>query len=151
MTLRFRNVDVDPSEPVEAWPLEAVLAAIERGGLSHWRRLFRAVEAEPWGAVARNVEAALDLHEPYGTGTLLRRALEAVRDRARASEREEVKRRVEEAWRSSGLTQSEFAEAIGTSASRFSTYLHGSVVPSAALLVRMERLALRHAQSEPRG
>lgn len=146
MTLRFRNVNVDVSDPVESWPLEAVATAIERGGLSHWRRLLRAVQAEPWGAVARNIEAALDLNEPYGTGPLLRLAVEAVRERAKASEREEVKGRVERALQSSGLTQSQFAEAIGTSASRFSTYLRGSVVPSAALLVRMERLAQRRAR-----
>lgn len=42
---------------------------------------------------------------------------------------------------SSGLTQAGFARAIGTSGSRFSTYLTGTVRPSAQLLLRAQRLA----------
>jgi len=39
--LRFRNLDVSPEEPVEDWPFEGVVTAIERGALpigSDWRR-----------------------------------------------------------------------------------------------------------------
>ncbi len=39
----------------------------------------------------------------------------------------------------SGLTNAQFAELIGTSASRLSTYLSGQVTPSAAMLVRIEQ------------
>ena len=38
----------------------------------------------------------------------------------------------------SGLTKSEFAALVGTSASRLSTYLGGKVTPSAALLIRID-------------
>jgi len=41
----------------------------------------------------------------------------------------------------SGLTQSEFAAALGTSASRFSAYLAGKTTPSAAFYLRGLRLA----------
>lgn len=41
----------------------------------------------------------------------------------------------------SGLAQAGFARAVGTSASRFSTYLSGTTTPSAVLFVRAERLA----------
>ena len=41
----------------------------------------------------------------------------------------------------SGLSQAGFARAIGTSGSRFSTYLAGTVRPSAQLFVRAQRLA----------
>lgn len=41
----------------------------------------------------------------------------------------------------SGLTQAEFATALGTSASRFSTYLAGKTIPSAAFYLRALRLA----------
>ena len=41
----------------------------------------------------------------------------------------------------SGLTAAQFAEVAGTSASRLSTYATGRVTPSAAMLVRIERLA----------
>ena len=38
------------------------------------------------------------------------------------------------------MSKSTFARRIGTSGSRLSTYLNGSVVPSAALMVRMRRV-----------
>lgn len=47
-----------------------------------------------------------------------------------------------EALRHSGLSQASFARALGTSASRFSTYLSGSTSPSAALFFRARRLGL---------
>lgn len=43
----------------------------------------------------------------------------------------------------SGLSKSEFASRIGTSASRLSTYLSGSVTPSASLLLRMQTVSQR--------
>jgi transcriptional regulator with XRE-family HTH domain len=41
----------------------------------------------------------------------------------------------------SGMSQASFARALGTSSSRFSTYLAGTTRPSAHLLVRAQRLA----------
>ena len=146
MTLRFRHLDVDPSEPVSTWPMEAVVSAVERGSLRDWRRLVQALRADPWGPLARRLEEALSLVQPYGTAVLLRRALERARADAEAAERNEVARRVRAAWRASGMTQAAFAEAIGTSASRLSTYLHGRVAPSSPLMVRMERVAGSGAQ-----
>ncbi|MFT4165005.1 MAG: helix-turn-helix transcriptional regulator [Microlunatus sp.] len=48
----------------------------------------------------------------------------------------------------SGLTQAAFARALGTSRSRFSTYLAGRTVPSASLYLKALRLgaALREAR-----
>lgn len=34
MALSFRNVDADPSDPVESWPYEGLVTAVERGGLA---------------------------------------------------------------------------------------------------------------------
>ncbi len=141
MSLRFRNLDVSPDAPVSAWPTEGVIAAIERGHLGDWRRLSAAVRADPWGPVARRLEDALAVCQPYGTAVLLRRALGRARAAAEAHERAEVARRVRELLDASGLSRTDFAEAIGTSASRLSTYLNGRVAPSSTLLVRMERVA----------
>ncbi len=41
----------------------------------------------------------------------------------------------------SGLSQAAFAAALGTSASRFSTYRRGTTVPSAAFFLRAKRIA----------
>lgn len=139
--LRFRNVDASPEDPVVSWPFEGVLAALERGTLPDWRRLVSAIDADPWGTVAREVEDAVRLDLPYGVGELFTAAIGDARSRASASERREVADDVRRLLDRSGLSRAEFAERIGTSASRLSTYLTGKVVPSAALLVRMRRVA----------
>lgn len=150
MNLRFRNLDVTPDAPVETWPTEGVLAAVERGSLRDWRRLMAAIHADPWGPVARRLEEALAVSQPYGTAVLLQRGLMRARAEAEAAERTEIARRVRTLVTTSGLTQAAFAETIGTSASRLSTYLSGKVAPASPLLVRMERVARDHGR-QPEG
>lgn len=139
MSLTFRNVDVDPEDGVGQWPTEAVLTALERGGLSHWRRLADAIRLDPWGPVARRVEAALAATRPYGSAELMEAVISRARAAAENRERATVAAEVERLVATSGLSRAEFARAIGTSASRLSTYVSGRVTPSAALLVRMRR------------
>ena len=141
--LAFRNVDVSPEDPVETWPVEAIQTAIERGSIGDWRKLVAAVNREPWGPVARAIEHVLGYSRPYGTAQLFERALTRERATARAAEAHEVARRLTRAFERSGLTRSEFASRLGTSASRLSTYLSGKVTPAATLLVRAEAVADR--------
>jgi DNA-binding transcriptional regulator YiaG len=141
MSLVFRNIDIDPDDPVETWPTEAVLTALERGGLSHWRRLARAVHADPWGPVARRVEEALSVTRPYGAAELMEDAIATARSRTENQERAAVAAEITGLVQASGMTRADFARSIGTSASRLSTYVGGSVTPSAAMLVRMRRVA----------
>ncbi|MGH3692574.1 MAG: helix-turn-helix domain-containing protein [Pseudonocardiaceae bacterium] len=143
MSLVFRNVEVSPEDPVEVWPTEAVLTALERGGLGHWRRLAAAIEQDPWGPVARSVEEALEVSRPYGVGVVMVEVLAAARKRAERAERAAVAAEITRLQAASGMARAEFAAAIGTSTSRLSTYLSGKVTPSAALLVRMRRVATR--------
>lgn len=145
MTVNLRNVDVDPASPVSSWPFEAVLVALERGGLTEWRRLAAEVRDDPWGPVSRKIEQALQVAEPYGVSPLMREIISEARDSAARSERGEVAEQVTWAIQRSGLSRAAFASAIGTSPSRLSTYESGRVVPSAALLVRMNRVADRAA------
>jgi DNA-binding transcriptional regulator YiaG len=140
--LKFRNVSASPDDPVETWPFEGILAAIERGTLPDWRRLARAIAADPWGPVARQVLEALQLAHPYGTAELLESVVANVREHAAESERAIVASEVRELVGRSGLSRQEFAERIGTSRPRLSTYMSGKVVPSAALMVRMRRVAI---------
>jgi len=143
MTVKFRNLEVSPDQPVCEWPGEAVLAAIERGSLSDWRRVVREMRREPWGGTARRVEQALQVSQAYGIAPALERALGRARGSARDSERQRVAANVRRLVADSGLSQAEFAQRIGTSASRLSTYMQGRVVPSAALLIRMQDLVAR--------
>ncbi len=51
--LAFRNVDVQPENPVETWPQEAIATALARGGLSDWCRIVAAVTSGGAGAGRR--------------------------------------------------------------------------------------------------
>ncbi len=86
---------------------------------------------------------ALDLAEDCGVAQTLRRAVDQARAYVEQSARDEVRRRLAALVEGSGLTAAEFALHLGTSSSRLSTYLSGKVVPSAALMVRAERVAMR--------
>jgi DNA-binding transcriptional regulator YiaG len=142
--LKFRNITVSPQDPVETWPFEGVLTAVERGTLPDWRRLARAIQADPWGPVAQQVLEAIHLAQPYGTTELLEGVVDRARKLAADAERAAVAAEVRRLIGECGLSQQDFAERIGTSRSRLSTYMSGKVVPSAALMVRMRRVA-RHA------
>lgn len=142
--LAFRNVDASPDDPVSEWPLEAIQTALERGGLSHWRRLAAAVRAQPWGPVARQIEEVLAYSRPYGVAKLMERVISDARQEVAAAERAAVASEVAELVADSGLSRAEFATRIGTSTSRLSTYITGKVTPSAALILRMRRLSADH-------
>lgn len=139
--LSFRNVDASPDDPVSEWPHEAIQTALERGGLSHWRRLAEAIRAEPWGPVARRVEEVLGYSRPYGVAEAMERVIGQAREEAERSEREAVAAEIGTLVRESNLSRAEFASRIGTSTSRLSTYVTGKVTPSAALMMRMRRTA----------
>lgn len=141
--LAFRNVSASPDDPVGQWPQEAIQTALERGGLSDWRRLATAIRDDPWGPVARRVEEALTYSRPYGVARLMERVVASARDAAKESERQAVANEVQWLIEASGLTRAEFASQIGTSTSRLSTYATGKVTPSAGLLLRMRRVASR--------
>ncbi|MDE0196497.1 MAG: helix-turn-helix transcriptional regulator, partial [bacterium] len=86
----------------------------------------------------------LAYRDPDGASTLFALAIEHARKQAERADRAHVAARIQDAAERAGTTKAEFAAAIGTSASRLSTYLNGTVTPSAALLVRIERTADSH-------
>ena len=89
---------------------------------------------------------ARQLSRPYGTAELLEGVVGRARKLAADSEREDVAAEVRELVGRSRLSTQDFAERMGTSRSRLSTYMSGKVVPSAALMVRMRRVALQAAE-----
>ncbi len=140
-SLPFRNVDVSPEAPVVDWPQEAIQTSLERGSLTHWRRLGEAIQDDPWGPVARRIEEVLSYSRPYGVARAFERLIAGARAKAEAADRAAVVEEITRLVRESGLSGAEFASLVGTSASRLSTYVNGRVVPSAAMLVRMRRAA----------
>lgn len=143
MALAFRNLAVTPEAPVAQWPTEAVQTALERGDLAHWRRIVAEIRADPWGRTARQVEEVLRHSRPYGVADAMELVLSRARQQAEADERAAVAAEIRGAVERSGLSRAEFASRIGTSASRLSTYASGAVTPSAALMVRIRRVAAR--------
>jgi hypothetical protein len=141
MTLAFRNVDADPADPVDGWPYEALVASLERGTVHDWARVTREIRRSPWGEVARSVEDYLTYAEASGLTALLARAVTSARAESEAADRAAVASRVRELIATSGLNAGQFALRAGTSPSRLSTYATGRVVPSAALMLRLERVA----------
>ena len=141
MAVIFRNVDASPDDDVTTWPYEAVVTTLERGLVSDWQPILAEVRRNPWGSVARRVEGFLSYEPLPGVAPLFLRSIETARENAERRDRDEVSRRIRMAVSSSGMAAGLFAELIGTSASRLSTYVSGKVTPSAAMLVRIERVA----------
>ena len=141
MALAFRNIDLDPSAPVEAWGFEGLLAAIDRGEAGDWGRIADAVRRDPWGPVGRLLEDdVFEAAEDSGVVGALRGMIALQRARTEQQERDEVRGELEGLVRSSGLSQGAFAQRLGTSRTRLNTYLSGKVVPSATVLVRARRV-----------
>lgn len=130
--LKFRNLDVTPDDPVELWGVEGILTAIERGGLVDIRRVARAARRDPFGEVAADLEQAVEL-----TDSPIAARLKILLAEWRGGERALVARRIRDAIAISGLSLRAFAEQLGTSASRLSSYANGKVQPSAALYLRI--------------
>jgi DNA-binding transcriptional regulator YiaG len=87
--------------------------------------------------VAQALAEALKITESAGIAGAMRYVLQD----ARLTDSERVARRICDCVRGSGLTQAEFAARLGTSQSRLSTYVSGSVTPSAILLDRIEAVS----------
>ncbi len=136
--LRFRNVDAQVSDDVGTWPYEALATTLDRGLVSDWQPLFTELRRDPWGPIARRIERLLHERDDDPVTMLFRLALDRARSDTEAHERHVVSGRIRHAVTRSGLTQAEFAERVGTSASRLSTYLSATVTPSATMLVRIE-------------
>lgn len=147
----FRNVEGNPSDPVHTWPYEGMVSVIERGNILDWGPLIEFVRKDPWGRVARNLEIYLGYSDLADVSAFFRLVLDDARERVETSERKEVQEIVGSSWRRSGLSRKDFAKAIGTSPSRLSTYMSGSVIPSAAMVVRMQRVADHYQARASRG
>ena len=150
MTIAFRNVEGSTDEPVESWPYEGLVAVLERGGVSAWRPILAEIRRRPWGPVARKVEHYLGYCDEQALVNLFSLAVARSREGQEARERDAVAERIRASVARSGLTAREFAPLVGTSASRLSTYMTGRTMPSAGMLLRIEKQASNASLSDPR-
>lgn len=146
--LRFRNIDVDPDAPVEDWGFEGLLSAVDRGGFRDWQKVVAAFRRDPWGPVARVLEREVfEVAESSGVVGAMRTALGIARAEMQATEQQAVAAGLEELFQCSGMTRAQFADRLGTSQSRLSTYLSGKVTPSASLMVRARSIVAKSRSS----
>ena len=124
--LRFRNVDADPTAPPGTWPFEAKVIAVERGTLSDYARIVEASLADP--ATRTAFLQACEILGDRDGAAVVRLALEG---QSRQDQQLLAAIEMQLAVERAGLTVREAAERIGTSASRLSTYLSGTVTPGA--------------------
>lgn len=144
----FRNIRAKPADPVTEWGFEGLITAIERGGMALWDRIAAELRQQPYGSVARLLEEeVIDAIAQEGERELFRGILRRARLRAEVDARAEVANRLRSLVARSGLSQRDFSAQLGTSSSRFSTYLNAKVTPGADLLVRAERVAALFARS----
>jgi predicted XRE-type DNA-binding protein len=98
-----------------------------------------AIAAEPWAGPGSAWIALLDpSRDAFALACLSAHVDRAQRDAA-AQERGAVAKHIRRTIAEAGVSQREFAQLIGTSQSRLSTYVSGTVVPSAAMLVRISQ------------
>ncbi|WP_166982978.1 helix-turn-helix domain-containing protein [Paramicrobacterium fandaimingii] len=138
MPLSFRNIDATPDDPVEKWGFEGMLAAIDRGYARDWRKLVDAVVANP--QLTDEFHEAREAAESHATVALL----DAMLVEARRTASERALDRLRDAYYGTRMTQVELASVIGTSRTRFNSYLTGKVTPSMDVLVAVEEIALRY-------
>ena len=122
---------------------EDLLEAFGSGDVPLWRRLVAAALAEPWAGRADQHLALLDQQQRPREFASVRALAEMARRIAEEDERRAVADHIRTTIAGTGLTQREFATLVGTSPSRLSTYVTGRVIPSAAMLLRINRMAKR--------
>ena len=110
--MRFRHLDYAPEAPATELGPAAIDDLLERGDLTAWAGLARAVAANPSGPTAETVLRLCDAHPMYGTSALWRAWI--ARRRGAASTRGES---LAEARARARLTQTEMARRLGISQS----------------------------------
>jgi DNA-binding transcriptional regulator YiaG len=123
---------------------DQLMDLVHHGNARRWRAALLPLIESPWGPygehiVALTKEAQLDV-----ITEILQECRKVYRHRQEQRERDAIAREIRRLVAISGLTQRQFAAQIGTSPSRLSTYVNGRVIPSAAMLLRIRRVA--HAQ-----
>lgn len=134
--------DLDPRDAV-AVPEhpDDLLLAVDKLGVPEWRRLLANIAVNPWGPEATRLHElalAADLPAP---AQAIEWCAKVYRRRFEEAERLEVAKEIRRLVAISGCSQRQFAQYIGTSPSRLSTYVNGLVTPSAAMMLRISRAA----------
>ena len=131
---------VDPDEFLPVVRTAGELRGLVDGGtVLEWRHHLAMIAASPWSPYAQHLVDLAEVIERPLVGDVVNRYTGLCRDRLKESEREHVADEVRRLVHASGVTQRQFAQWVGTSPSRLSSYVSGAVTPSASLMLRMTR------------
>ena len=140
-----------PSTPEELRGVtERLIAHLGAGG-TPWREALWVVWKQPWGPTAQALPGRAAKAGLPALAQAFTALIEALRASAEGDERRAVAGEIRRLIDASGLTQRDFAALVGTSPSRLSTYVRGTVTPSAAMMLRIRRVAVREAGARKRG
>ena len=114
---------------------------IRQEGVNAWRGLLANIAANPWCDAVSQLEALAEEADLPDALRAIQACARVYRSRMEDDERATVAQEIRRLVEQSGRTQRAFARAVGTSASRLSTYVNGIVVPSSTMLLRMQRVA----------
>ncbi|HVK27813.1 MAG TPA: helix-turn-helix transcriptional regulator [Nocardioides sp.] len=144
--------DIDP-ERATVQPITGVAQLhdlLDRGSIIEWRHQLGAIAASPWGPYADQLLEIGRASDRPSALAAIASSVEQCQEWCRDRERDQVAREIRHLVAVSGSSQREFAARIGTSPSRLSTYVRGTVTPSAAMLLRIQRASrMLQRQSGP--
>ena len=120
---------------------EQLMDLIHHGNARRWRAALLPLIESPWGPYGEHIVRLAKDAGHDAIAELLQECRKVFRTRQEQRERDAIAREIRRLVAISGLTQRQFAAQIGTSPSRLSTYVNGRVIPSAAMLLRIRRVA----------
>lgn len=118
-----------------------LLDLVHHGNARRWRAALLPLIESPWGPYGQHILRLTKEAELDAVTTLVEECRKVYQHRQEQRERDAIAREIRRLVAISGLTQRQFASQIGTSPSRLSTYVNGRVIPSAAMLLRIRRVA----------
>ena len=138
VSLLLEGIDPEASLPVVRTVGELV-GLVDGGSVLEWRHHLAMIAASPWSPYSRHLGDLATQASLPAVAALVAQFTEVCRQQNKEREREQVAEEVRRLVAGSGVTQRQFAQWVGTSPSRLSTYVSGSVTPSASLMLRMAR------------
>lgn len=137
--LVFEDIDPERSAGEPITSVAQLHALVDRGSIIQWRHQLGAIAASPWGPYADQLLEIGRASDRPSALAAIASSIEQCQEWCRDRERDQVAREIRHLVAVSGSSQREFASRIGTSPSRLSTYVRGTVTPSAAMLLRIQR------------
>lgn len=136
--LLFEDIDPDRvTAPITA--VDELHRLLDEGTVVEWRNHLSTIASSPWGPYADDLLALGKTSERPAALAAIASSIAQCQEWCRDRERDQVAREIRHLVAVSGASQREFASRIGTSPSRLSTYVRGTVTPSAAMLLRIQR------------